>query len=107
MYFVTFLIRQASDNMISGFLDSLFHLQIAEMSKNRVLKFLLKRNFEHIYLRARLDNYAPQRMADAADEHHRLVDRMMRGVRGGGDVHAGVAGCGRCSNYFHCGECTV
>lgn len=60
------------------FLDSLFHLQIAEMSKNRVLKFLLKRNFEHIYLRARLDNYAPHRMGDAADEHHRLVDRMKK-----------------------------
>lgn len=60
------------------FLDSLFHLQIAEMSKNRVLKFLLQRNFEHIYLRARLDNYAPHRMADAADEHHRLVDRMKK-----------------------------
>lgn len=60
------------------FLDSLFHLQIAEMSKNRVLKFLLKRNFEHIYLRARLDNYAPQRMADATDEHRRLVDRMKK-----------------------------
>jgi DNA-binding GntR family transcriptional regulator len=60
------------------FLDSLFHLQIAEISKNQVLKFLLKRNFEHIYLRARLDNYDPQRMADAADEHHRLVDRMKK-----------------------------
>jgi DNA-binding GntR family transcriptional regulator len=60
------------------FLDSLFHLQIAEMSKNHVLKFLLKRNFEHIYLRARLDNYAPQRMTDAADEHRRLVDRMKK-----------------------------
>ncbi len=60
------------------FLDSLFHLELAAMSKNGVLKFLLKRNFEHIYLRARLDNYAPQRMAAAADEHQRLVERMKK-----------------------------
>jgi DNA-binding GntR family transcriptional regulator len=57
-------------------LDSEFHLQIAAMTKNNVIKWLLKRNFEHIYLRARLDHYDIQRMAVAVDEHHRLVGKM-------------------------------
>lgn len=57
-------------------LDSEFHLQIAAMAKNNVLKWLLKRNFEHIYLRARLDNYEIQRMTVAVDEHNRLVRKM-------------------------------
>ena len=57
-------------------LDSGFHLQIAAMTKNNVLKWLLKRNFEHIYLRARLENYDIQRMTVAVDEHHRLVRTM-------------------------------
>lgn len=57
-------------------LDSQFHLQIAGMTKNKVLKWLLKRNFEHIYLRARLNNYDIQRMGVAVDEHHRLVSKM-------------------------------
>ena len=57
-------------------LDSAFHLQIADMARNKVLKWLLKRNFEHIYLRARLENYDINRMPVAADEHNRLVRRM-------------------------------
>ena len=57
-------------------LDSKFHLQIADMTKNEVLKWLLKRNFEHIYLRARLDNYNIQRMSTAVDEHRRLIRKM-------------------------------
>jgi DNA-binding GntR family transcriptional regulator len=57
-------------------LDSEFHLQIASMTKNKVIKWLLKRNFEHIYLRARLENYDIQRMVVAVDEHHRLVSKM-------------------------------
>ena len=57
-------------------LDSEFHLQIAAMTKNNVLKWLLKRNFEHIYLRARLENYDIQRMVVAIDEHHRLVRKI-------------------------------
>jgi DNA-binding GntR family transcriptional regulator len=57
-------------------LDSNFHFQIAAMTKNDVLKWLLKRNFEHIYLRARLENYDIQRMAVAADEHNRIVRKM-------------------------------
>ena len=57
-------------------LDSEFHLQIAAMARNNVLKWLLKRNFEHIYLRARLDNYDIQRMPVAVDEHQRLVKKI-------------------------------
>ena len=59
-------------------LDSEFHTQIAAMGKNQIMKWLLKRNFEHIYLRARLDNYDPQRMAIAAQEHHRLLESMKK-----------------------------
>jgi DNA-binding GntR family transcriptional regulator len=57
-------------------LDSNFHFQIAAMTKNNVLKWLLKRNFEHIYLRARLENYDIQRMAAATEEHNRIVKKM-------------------------------
>jgi DNA-binding GntR family transcriptional regulator len=56
--------------------DSNFHFQIAAMTKNNVLKWLLKRNFEHIYLRARLENYDIQRMVVAAEEHNRIVMKM-------------------------------
>ena len=59
-------------------LDSEFHLQIADMAKNRVLKYLLRRNLEHIYLRARLDDYDPQRMASSAKEHRELLERMKK-----------------------------
>ena len=57
-------------------LDSEFHLQIAAASKNRVLKYLLKRNFEHIFLRVRLDGYDPRRMEVSALEHHKLLEKM-------------------------------
>ena len=57
-------------------LDSNFHFQIAAMTKNNVLKWLLKRNFEHIYLRARLENYDIKRMPVAVDEHQRLVKKI-------------------------------
>jgi DNA-binding GntR family transcriptional regulator len=59
-------------------MDAEFHLQIAKMSKNRVLRYLLKRNFEHIFLRARLDNYDPSRMQASPEEHHRLLERMKK-----------------------------
>jgi DNA-binding GntR family transcriptional regulator len=59
-------------------MDSEFHLQIAKMANNRVLRYLLKRNFEHVFLRARLDNYDPTRMKISAEEHHRLLERMKK-----------------------------
>jgi len=58
------------------FLDATFHLQIAEMAKNRILKWHLKINLEHVYLRAKLDNYDISRMENAANEHHLLVKKM-------------------------------
>jgi DNA-binding GntR family transcriptional regulator len=58
-------------------LDMAFHLQIAAMAKNAVLRYLLKRNLEHVLLRARLDNYDHRRMNSSAEEHERLV-RLMK-----------------------------
>jgi DNA-binding GntR family transcriptional regulator len=59
-------------------LDSEFHLQIADMARNSVLRYLLKRNLEHIYLRARLDDYDPERMVSSSREHEELLERMKR-----------------------------
>lgn len=58
------------------FLDAAFHIQIAEMAKNRILKWHLKVNLEHLYLRARLDDYDANRMADASGEHQVLINKM-------------------------------
>ena len=57
-------------------LDCDFHLQIAAMSGNEVLKYLLRRNFEHIILRTKLDNYDPGRMITTAEDHRRLLESM-------------------------------
>lgn len=57
-------------------LDCDFHLQIAAMSGNDVLKYLLRRNFEHIILRTKLDNYDPRRMDAAAEDHRQLLESM-------------------------------
>lgn len=59
-------------------IDADFHLQIAAMSKNRVLSYLLKRNFEHIFLRARLESYDPKRMEVSASEHNQLIEHMKK-----------------------------
>jgi len=59
-------------------LDTEFHLQIVTMSGNLVLRRLLRRNFEHIFMRVRLENYAPERMKASAEEHHRLLERMRK-----------------------------
>ena len=59
-------------------LDGEFHLQIAEISGNKVLKYLLRRNFEHIILRARLELFAPERMISSSKEHRALLTSMKR-----------------------------
>jgi len=59
-------------------LDCDFHLQIATMSGNEVLKYLLRRNFEHIILRTKLDNYEPSRLDATAEEHRRLLESMKK-----------------------------
>lgn len=78
-------------------LDGDFHLQIATMAGNDVLKYLLRRNFEHIILRTKLDNYEPGRMDATAEDHrrllediekkdaHRCVDRIKNHIRGARD----------------------
>ena len=58
------------------FLAATFHLQIAEMTGNRVLKWHLKMNMEHVYLRARLDDYNTERMVKAPVEHRMLLKQM-------------------------------
>ncbi len=58
------------------FLDAGFHLQITEMTGNRVLKWHLRMNFEHVYLRAKLDNYDTERMTQAPTEHRTLLKQM-------------------------------
>lgn len=58
------------------FLDAAFHLQISEITGNSVLKWHLKSNFEHVYLRAKLDSYDIQRMNNAPMEHRALLKQM-------------------------------
>ncbi len=59
-------------------LDAEFHIQIAKMSKNNVLKWLLKSNLEHVYLRSRLERLEPSRMSVAVKTHQKLVDKMKK-----------------------------
>lgn len=58
------------------FLDAAFHLQIAQMTGNRILKWHLRMNFEHVYLRAKLDKYDTERMEKAPMEHRALLKKM-------------------------------
>jgi DNA-binding GntR family transcriptional regulator len=60
-------------------LNAEFHLQIADMSGNRVLKYLLKRNFEHIILRVNLDTVALESMAASALDHRKLLAGLKKG----------------------------
>lgn len=57
-------------------LDAQFHIQIAAMSGNRILKWHLRTNLEHLYLRADLSNYNVDRMAVTPTEHRQLLNRM-------------------------------
>ena len=59
-------------------LDTEFHLQIARMTRNRILTWHLKVNLEHVYLRANLDAYNKARMEEAPKEHQRLISHMTR-----------------------------
>ncbi len=57
-------------------LDAQFHIQIAAMTGNQILKWHLKTNLEHLYLRADLSNYNVKRMAVTPGEHRQLLQRM-------------------------------
>lgn len=68
-------------------LDADFHIQIAAMSRNRVLERLLRSNLEHVYLRYRLEGADPARMTPAVQEHHELLERMKkRDIMGSVDI---------------------
>ncbi len=58
------------------FLDAAFHLQLTEMTGNRVLKWHLRMNMEHVYLRAKLDDYDIDRMSKSPTEHKLLLKQM-------------------------------
>jgi DNA-binding GntR family transcriptional regulator len=58
--------------------DAEFHIQIAAMTRNKVLEKMLRTNLEHVNLRFRLDNCDPARMPVAAAEHRELVERMKK-----------------------------
>lgn len=69
------------------YMDMEFHTQIASMAKNRVLKFQLKRNFEHLYLRSKLNDYDIKRMEISANDHRRLVESIKnKDILGGIDA---------------------
>lgn len=59
-------------------LDAEFHIQMAEISRNQALVKLLRRNLEHVYIRYRLQNTHPSRMIPAAEEHHKLLQRIKK-----------------------------
>ena len=54
-------------------LDAEVHLQIALMSRNRVLVRQLRHIFEHIYLRYRVERMHPTRLSITSEEHHQIV----------------------------------
>jgi DNA-binding GntR family transcriptional regulator len=58
--------------------DAEFHIQIARMSKNNVIRWLLKSNLEHVYLRSRLEGLDPARMSVAVEGHQKLIDKMKK-----------------------------
>lgn len=58
------------------FLDAAFHMQIAHMTYNKVLKWHLKLNLQHIYLRANLNNYNLDREKAATTEHRKLFQKI-------------------------------
>ena len=51
-------------------------MQLAEMTKNQVLKWHLKLTMQHVLLRASLDNYSLERVDSAKKEHHLLVRKI-------------------------------
>ena len=46
------------------------------MPQNQETVKLLKMNFEHIYLRNRLERANPRRMLPSIEEHHELVEKI-------------------------------
>ena len=59
-------------------LNAEFHLQMAEITGNRILKYLLKRNFEHIILRVNADIFTAESTAESNQEHRELLKSLKR-----------------------------
>jgi len=57
-------------------LNAEFHLQIASVSRNQVLKYLLRQNLEHMILRFHLDSFPVERMEVSSQEHSLLLDAL-------------------------------
>ena len=57
-------------------LDGSFHMQIAEMINNSVMKWHLKLSMQHVYLRANLNDYSVERMKAATEEHRQLFGKI-------------------------------
>ena len=57
-------------------LDCEFHLQMVVMSGNEVLRYLLRRNFEHIILRTRLDNYVWVKWENSINDLGDLMEKI-------------------------------
>lgn len=57
-------------------LDAEFHLQIASITRNRILQRNLKTNLEHVYLRFPVNDNDPNRMPAAVEEHEDLLKQI-------------------------------
>lgn len=69
------------------FIDVEFHMRLAEITKNIVLVWHLKRTLQHVYLRAKLDNYSIDRVDSAQKEHRLLVGAIKdKDVLGGVEI---------------------
>ncbi len=59
-------------------LDAEFHVQLASMTRNRVLTEQLSMLFEHFYTRFRFDAIPLARLDSSAEEHRAIVDKIKR-----------------------------
>jgi DNA-binding GntR family transcriptional regulator len=59
-------------------LDAEVHLQIALVSRNRVLLRQLRHIFEHIYLRYQVERINPKRLSITFEEHHQILSMIRR-----------------------------
>jgi DNA-binding GntR family transcriptional regulator len=59
-------------------LDADFHIQLASISRNKVLTQQLSTIFEHFYTRFKFDELPLERLERAADEHRSIVEKIRR-----------------------------
>lgn len=57
-------------------LDSEFHMQLAYMSKNRILSRQLSTTLEHFYIRFKFDTMALDRLESSVEEHRQIIERI-------------------------------